>query len=47
MLQLILVDLRRHAARTVPTASGIAVGVATIVARLSSEPASSAAPLGW
>jgi putative ABC transport system permease protein len=35
MLHLILVDLRRHAARTVLTASGIAVGVATIVALLS------------
>ncbi len=35
MLHLILVDLRRHVARTVLTASGIALGVATIVALLS------------
>ncbi|CAB4871148.1 unannotated protein [freshwater metagenome] len=34
MLQLMLVDLRRHAARTVLTALGIAIGVATIVALL-------------
>lgn len=35
MLHLIVVDLRRHVARTVLTASGIALGVATIVALLS------------
>src|SRR5512138_2886660 len=35
MLHLIVVDLRRHVARTVLTASGIAMGVATIVALLS------------
>lgn len=35
MLHLILVDLRRHAARTVLTAWGIAIAVATIVALLS------------
>jgi len=35
MLHLIIVDLRRHVARTVLTASGIALGVATIVAMLS------------
>lgn len=35
MLHLILVDLRRHVARTVLTASGIALGVAMIVALLS------------
>lgn len=35
MLRLILVDLRRHVARTVLTASGVALGVATIVALLS------------
>ncbi len=34
MLHLILVDLRRHAARTLLTAMGIAIGVATIVALL-------------
>ena len=34
MSHLILVDLRRHAARTVLTALGIAIGVATIVALL-------------
>ena len=35
MLHLILVDLRRHVARTVLTVSGVALGVATIVALLS------------
>jgi len=35
VLRLILVDLRRHVARTVLTASGIALGVATIVVLLS------------
>lgn len=35
MLHLIVVDLRRHVTRTVLTASGIALGVATIVALLS------------
>jgi len=35
VLHLIAVDLRRHAARTVLTACGIALGVATIVALLS------------
>lgn len=35
MLRLILVDLRRHAARTILTAWGIAIAVATIVALLS------------
>lgn len=34
MWHLILVDLRRHAARTILTALGIAIGVATIVALL-------------
>ncbi len=34
MWHLIFVDLRRHAARTILTASGIAIGVATIVALL-------------
>jgi hypothetical protein len=34
MGHLIIVDLRRHAARTVLTAVGIAIGVATIVALL-------------
>lgn len=34
MLHLILVDLRRHAARTLLTVLGIAIGVATIVALL-------------
>ncbi|CAB4941918.1 unannotated protein [freshwater metagenome] len=34
MLRLILVDLRRHAARTLLTALGISIGVATIVALL-------------
>ncbi|WP_187368799.1 ABC transporter permease [Baekduia soli] len=35
MLRLVLVDLRRHVARTVLTAAGVAMGVATIVALLS------------
>ena len=34
MWHLIIVDLRRHAARTVLTSLGIAIGVATIVALL-------------
>jgi putative ABC transport system permease protein len=34
MLRLVLLDLRRHVARTVLTASGVAMGVATIVALL-------------
>jgi len=35
MLRLVLVDLRRHVARTILTATGVAMGVATIVALLS------------
>ncbi|HEU4975026.1 MAG TPA: ABC transporter permease [Baekduia sp.] len=35
MLRLVLADLRRHVARTVLTATGVAMGVATIVALLS------------
>lgn len=35
MLRLVLIDLRRHVARTVLTAAGVAMGVATIVALLS------------
>jgi hypothetical protein len=41
---LVLVDLRRHAARTALTALGIAIGVATIVALLGMSAGSNAAP---